>query len=440
MIKIRITKGYTQEFEVSKTLKESVSKEVALTPCKLPFVKPKLLVKKGDLVKTGSAVYFDKRDPEIKFLSPGSGTVKDIVYGERRVITKILIELKGEEHEDFEKVETSYLKNCERSKLVDNIIKGGLWSLFKELPYRDYPKRDRVPPKIIVNLNSSEVEGPDPMVYLKGEEKYFLFGLKVLERLSDEVVVVSGDSKDLPCDVKKTITHTVEGPYPANDPGVLLYHTKKRIPENSSWYLFGQDLILIAKLLLEGKYPTSKIVTVAGASDPQDNCHYKARIGISINDLINSTGTNDYKVIQGGAFKGYDSGDQHFSGFFENSFTLLKSDGDDDLFGFMMPGFKKNSVSRTFLSFLNKEKEIECSLNGEERACVNCGTCAKYCPVDMFPNITYKAVYADEPEEAAFSGLLDCVECGVCSFVCPSKIELAMALKKAKEEYYKEQV
>lgn len=438
MKNIRIKKGYTQKFEVSDVLKGSVSKEIALTPCKVPFVKPKLMVKQGDLVKTGSPVFFDKRDPEIRFLSPGSGVVKEIVYGKRRVISKILIELDGEDQETFEKIEEGSVKSCDRGLIVDNIIRGGLWPLLHELPYRDYPKRDRVPPKIIVNLSSPEVEGPDPGVYLKGEENYFLYGLKVLERLSDEVVV-SGFSKELPEDIKKTITHTVEGPYPANDPGVLLYHTKKKIPENSSWYIFGQDLILIGKLLLDGRYPTHKIITIAGSSIPDENCHYKARLGCSLNDLTDAP-VRDMRVIQGGVFRGYDSGEQIFCGFFENSFTLLKSDGDDDLFGFMVPGFRKNSVSRTFLSFLNKNKELEASLNGEERACVNCGTCAKYCPVDMFPNITYKAVYADEPEEAAFSGLLDCVECGVCSFVCPSKIELSMNLKKAKEEYYKEQV
>ncbi len=50
----------------------------------------------------------------------------------------------------------------------------------------------------------------------------------------------------------------------------------------------------------------------------------------------------------------------------------------------------------------------------------------------------FKAVAADEIEEALALGLLDCVECGLCSFVCPAKIEISDLLKTAKEAYSKE--
>ncbi len=77
-------------------------------------------------------------------------------------------------------------------------------------------------------------------------------------------------------------------------------------------------------------------------------------------------------------------------------------------------------------------------MNGEERACINCGYCARVCPVDILPQFTFKAAAADEIEEALALGLLDCVECGLCSFVCPAKIEISDILKNAKEVYSKE--
>ena len=58
--------------------------------------------------------------------------------------------------------------------------------------------------------------------------------------------------------------------------------------------------------------------------------------------------------------------------------------------------------------------------------------------MDILPQFTFKAVEADEIEEALALGLLDCVECGLCSFVCPAKLELSDILKKAKEAYAKE--
>ena len=83
---------------------------------------------------------------------------------------------------------------------------------------------------------------------------------------------------------------------------------------------------------------------------------------------------------------------------------------------------------------------MNCNMNGEERACVNCGTCATICPVDILPQYAMKAVLAEEIDDALAHGLLDCVECGLCTYVCPSKIEICETLKQAKHEYYREQV
>ena len=78
-------------------------------------------------------------------------------------------------------------------------------------------------------------------------------------------------------------------------------------------------------------------------------------------------------------------------------------------------------------------------VHGGVRACIACGYCAQVCPVDILPQLTFKAVLADAVEEFLAHGLLDCVECGLCTYVCPSKIELADILVHAKAAYYKEQ-
>src|SRR5574344_2153752 len=45
---------------------------------------PKLAVKEGEAVKAGSVLLFDKDHPELKIVSPMSGTVTEILRGERR--------------------------------------------------------------------------------------------------------------------------------------------------------------------------------------------------------------------------------------------------------------------------------------------------------------------------------------------------------------------
>jgi Na+-transporting NADH:ubiquinone oxidoreductase subunit A len=110
-----------------------------------------------------------------------------------------------------------------------------------------------------------------------------------------------------------------------------------------------------------------------------------------------------------------------------------------ELLGLFHPGYRKHTFSRAFLSALNREElEMNCRMNGGERACIACGYCALVCPVDILPQFAYKAILAGEIEESLEHGLLDCVECGLCSYVCPSKIELSETLKNAKEEFYAE--
>ena len=78
-------------------------------------------------------------------------------------------------------------------------------------------------------------------------------------------------------------------------------------------------------------------------------------------------------------------------------------------------------------------------MHGGYRACIACGYCAEVCPVDILPQFTYKAVMAEETEEALEHGLLDCVECGLCSYVCPAKIELLESFRTARSDYYLDQ-
>ena len=65
--------------------------KVSLSPQQFRSIKPKLVVREGDKVKTGSPLFFDKLKPEVKWASPSSGVVSSIHFGARRIIEKIEI-------------------------------------------------------------------------------------------------------------------------------------------------------------------------------------------------------------------------------------------------------------------------------------------------------------------------------------------------------------
>ena len=56
----------------------------ALVPDSFVGMKPKVVVKEGDVVKAGEALFVDKAHPTVKFFSPVSGTVSLVERGERR--------------------------------------------------------------------------------------------------------------------------------------------------------------------------------------------------------------------------------------------------------------------------------------------------------------------------------------------------------------------
>lgn len=414
---------------------------VAVLPEKIPFVKPRLKIAVGDDVKIGTPLFEDKRNPDIKFLSPGAGEITRIDFGPRRVIEQIVILLADDEpYEAFNPIGAHEVDHLDRDTLVKALLKGGLWPFVRTLPFRDIADPKIIPPAIFVSLDTLEPFHPQPEVYLQGAIELFRFGLRLLERLGPRVYVTASQANtSIQTMLDGEITHVYRGAYPAHDPGVLLYHIKREPQENAAAYLNGQDVLHIARFFKQGRYPIDRVVTLGGSSVAERK-HFLTRAGVPLKHLAHG---NDFqgpqRYIIGGIFNGRHGHPDGYMGFYENALNVLPVPEEPEFLAFSKPGFDKLSHSRTFLSSLRATVlDGDCSTHGEERACVNCGYCADVCPVDILPQFTLKALLVDEIEEALAHGLLDCVECGLCSYVCPSKIELADTLTKFKASYSKE--
>jgi Na+-transporting NADH:ubiquinone oxidoreductase subunit A len=446
MRNIRIKKGFNLKIAgapAATTQETEQPTHLALLPEHIPFVKPRLKISKGDPVALGTPLFEDKRNPQMLFLSPGGGRISDIRYGPRRVIQEIIIELdETEKAVEFEQYSQEQIDKMSREQLIQALISGGLWPLIKELPFRDYARPDVVPPAMYVCLDSLEPFHPLPQVYLNGNETLFRFGLNVLNKLAEVPVYVCrhAQSTDVASTFEDTINLTYTGNYPAHDPGVLLYRLKSSPAENRAWFIDGQDVVSIARLLRNGVYPTERVVSLGGSASSQP-LHVMTRMGAPLS-VIAAGQTGSSRYIQGGILTGYKAAPQSYLGYLETALNLLpEGDHKGELLGLFSPGYRKPTFSRAFLSAVNRDSlEINCNMHGGERACIACGYCTLVCPVDILPQFTYKAILAGEVEESLGHGLLDCAECALCSYVCPSKIELFETLKKAKAEFYNEQV
>jgi Na+-transporting NADH:ubiquinone oxidoreductase subunit A len=437
--RFRMTGGPSQEIT---TLSDPP--RVALLPEHIPYIKPRLLVAEGDIVKIGSVLLEDKSDPRFVFVSPGGGKIDRIIFGPRRVIEAIVIERQAadEPWTRFEAVSDSELDGMNREQLVDRMLQGGMWWVLRQLPFRNLPDPTIAPPLVLLGLDAQEPFQPAPAIYLQNEAGMLSFGLKVLKKLAgdERVVVFTGSAQSAVIEQHSgLLTHIVSGQYPCDDPGTVLYHLKTRASENRAWYINGQDLLLLARFLSQGRYPTERVVAVSGSAAPERR-HYHTRLGAPLAHMVAPAALNGRnRVIVGGVMRGFRSHKDGYLGLYETAVNIVPEGGEAEFLALFNPGLDKPTYSRTFLSRLNPAKLVyDCNLHGERRACIACTHCARVCPVDLFPQMIHKSILAQEVEEYLQLGLLDCVECGLCSYVCPSKIELSRHLIETKAAYAKE--
>ena len=84
---IRLRKGLDINLtgKAEKTVRSlAIDGNYALVPDDFVGVKPKVVVKEGDRVTVGDALFVNKEFPEVKFASPVSGEVVSVLRGDRR--------------------------------------------------------------------------------------------------------------------------------------------------------------------------------------------------------------------------------------------------------------------------------------------------------------------------------------------------------------------
>lgn len=326
----------------------------SIKPYLVPFITAKLAVKKGDEVKIGSIIFFDKKDSELVYLSPVCGVIEDIVYGKKRRIENVIIKHNGKNDEEtYKSFKEDEIRDVSKDEMKSAILKGGLWGVFQEFPFRNIPNtKNTLEKDIYVSMDNDEPYHPSSDVYLKDNMDEFNMGIKGLKVLFNNVHIgVAHKNTKTQKELGAKATHSLKGHYPANDTATFLYYNKTTADENSSFGINGQDVIKIGSLLKNGKYPTTKIITLAGSS-LKNPTHLKINEGALISDILQNEDVSNHRVIAGGVYTGRATCKDGYLGFGEYAIHILSEDIKQDLFGFFKPGFDKPTQSKTYMSFL----------------------------------------------------------------------------------------
>tara|TARA_B110000014_G_C20100958_1_gene577928 strand:- start:312 stop:1664 length:1353 start_codon:yes stop_codon:yes gene_type:complete len=405
---------------------------VSLNPSEFRGVKPKLLVKEGDDVKTGSPLFCDKLNPQITWPSPGTGKVSEIVFGERRSIQKIVIKLSEEEvSQSFLSYSSDEINDLSRKEALSALLKGNIFPFIRQRPFNKVSDPETVPRDIFISGWNTAPLSVNLDLALRGRLSQFQAGIDILKKLTNGDVHLSYNENtvsDTLLDVKGVKAHTFNGPHPAGNVGIQIHHISPLKLNDVIWTVNAQDVVRIGNFFLTGKLDTTLFVTVGGPSI-KDPIHIKSRLGSQIEYLLKDKITEgNNRVISGDILTGIESSLDDFIGFYHSTISVLPNGGEREFLGMLRPGSSSSrySLTNAFAGSKQKNYRFNTLQNGSERYILPINTWEDVLPMDILPNALYRAINIKDIEEMEQLGIIECDEedFALCSFACPSKIDV----------------
>ncbi|WP_339711979.1 Na(+)-translocating NADH-quinone reductase subunit A [uncultured Kriegella sp.] len=444
---IRIKKGLNINLvgEAEQTISKAVLSNVyAINLKDFHGITPKMLVKQGAEVKAGEALFYNKNNQDMLFVSPVSGELVEIERGARRRILTLKIladKTQGQlEHEKFD------FKNASAIDIKAYLLKGGCWPFVKQRPYDIIASPDDTPKAIFISAHSTAPLAADYDFALQGKEKELQAAVSALAKLTPGKVHVSvGKSSGSPMNGLSDITlHNVSGPHPAGLVGTQINRIDPINKGEVVWTVTPQDLVIIGELLLTGKFNAERIVALAGSSVKAPK-YYRTKIGTEISTFLYASGVNsdNFRVINGDVLTGYKSRQDGHLGYYNNTVTAIPEGDDYELFGWNKPVFNKVSATRALtFSWLqpNKKYELTTNTNGEHRAFVVTGMYEKVFPMDIYPMQLLKACMVQDLDEMEQLGLYEVApeDFSLTEFICISKQPHQKIIREGLDLLYKE--
>lgn len=420
---------------VATTAISSVSeaKTVALKPTDFAGLTPKLCVKAEAQVKAGDVLFFDKYNPEILFTSPISGTVKEIVRGERRKVLEVIVESDGKnEKVSFEKIDST-----KREQVIELLLKSGLWPFIKQRPYGCLAKPSDTPKHIFISGFDSNPLGSDFEFIFHEEVSTIQLAIDALKSLTSGQVFfgLPAHTSSIFQPLKNVEFNTFEGPHPAGNVGIQIHHVSPINKGDKVWTLSVQALVYIGRLLTSGELNMEKTVALAG-SEVIEPKYYRTVHGANVASLVNNKtkGETTERIISGSILTGTKIEATGFLGFFDQEVCVIPEGNEYEFMGWAVPGCGKYSASNTFIDKLMPKKAytLNANLHGGERAFVVSGQYEKLLPMDILPVYLLKAILANDLDKMEQLGLYEVIEedLALCEYACTSKIKVQNILSQ----------
>lgn len=412
---------------------------VGICPDDFPGLTPKTEVKEGDTVAVGDALLRDKNNPQVKIVSPVSGTVKAVVRGERRKILNIVVEAdkSAENSKGFD------VKANGRAQIVDVLAQSGMLALMRQRPYGIIPRPDAVVRDIYVMAADTAPLAPSFEVELRGKEKELAKGVEILSRITDGKVYVARHESVNISDIAGAEMIDVKGPHPAALAGTVIANTSPINKGETVWTLDAVTLARIGALFMTGKTEWQTIVAVDG-SEVEHPGYVKTVVGVQISEILKGklAAKEDIRIISGNVLTGKAvKGNEYLRYPYTQITVIPEGTHADEFMGWASMSPSKMSVSRSFPGhFLGRRFAPDARLLGGRRAMIMSGEYDEVMPMDIMPEYLIKAIISRDIDRMEQLGIYEVVpeDFALAEYVDTSKLELQKIVSEGLEYMRKE--
>ena len=432
VIKLRKGLDINLKGKASKDVALQVSEtdEYALVPEAFVGVTPKVVVREGDHVNAGDALFVNKACPEVKFASPVSGVVTAIERGDRRKVLCIKVKADAEQTStDFGK---KIVDEMDGDAVKQALLEAGLFGYINQLPYAVSTTPDTMPKAIFVSTLRDMPLAADFEVELLGNEQAFKTGLTALSKIAKTYLGAGANQPNVALMASKEVELNVfDGPCPAGNVGVQVNHIDPVNKGEVVWTVDPAAVIFFGRLFLTGKVDLRKMVAVAG-SEIKTPGYAEVLVGTPLSAFVADQlkTTEHVRVINGNPLTGTQASLSSYVGGHTSEITAIpEGDDKDEMLGWILPRIDQFSTSRSYFSWLfgkKKEYALDARVKGGERHMIMSGEYDSVLPMDIYGEYLIKAIITGDIDKQEQLGIYEVSpeDFAVAEFVDSSKLEL----------------
>lgn len=418
--------------------------QYALVPDDFVGMTPKVVVREGDKVKAGDALFVNKKQTDVKFASPVSGVVQAVVRGDRRKVLRVVVEAdKDQQYVDFGQKQVASLDS---DAVVKALLEAGLFGYINQLPYAVSTTPDQKPRAVFVSALRDMPLAGDFEYELQGNEEDFQTGLTALSKVAPVYLGVGAKqtSKAL-TEAKDVEVNVFDGPCPAGNVGVQVNNIAPVNKGEVVWTVDPIAVIFFGRLFRTGKVDLRRLVAVAGSEITKPE-YAEVLVGQPIADLLEGklAAKDHVRIINGNPLTGRKATKDDFVGGHTSEITVIpEGDNVDEMLGWILPRTNDFSVSRSYFSWLfgkNKEYALDARVKGGERHMIMSGEYDKVLPMDIYAEYLIKAIIAGDIDRMEQLGIYEVApeDFAVAEFVDSSKLELQHIVRQGLDMLRKE--